>query len=233
MDFTDLASARQQEAERRLKLLGTCTQDVCTDRQLRDRSAETFVAPHYLTEWKHKYRLHGIDGLLPGDWAPLDKQMQRIVRSRFKQLGALAHKELITSDDIRKLAKRRGWSYSTAERWIRRYRAGGLWALAPHADPEKQRRRGNQKRPPPELGSLEQKELDKALDDVAKNWPLIEPFVHQVHSSNKDIEQHAKKQGVSPRTVRRLLSLYKTYGPSGLVKKTRSDKGSFIISATE
>ncbi len=227
MDFTDLASARQQEAERRLKLVGTCTQDDCTDRQLRERSAETLVAPHYLADWKHKYRLYGIDGLLPGDWAPLDKQTQCLVRTRFKQLGALADKELVTSDDIRKLAKRRGWSYSTAERWIRRYRAGGLWALAPDADPEKQRKRGNQKRPPPELGSLEQKELDKALDDVAKYWPLIEPFVHQLHSSNKDIEKHAKKHGVSPRTVRRLLSLYKTYGLSSLVKKTRSDKGSY------
>src|SRR6266566_5094490 len=225
MDFTDPASARQQEAERRLKLLGTCTKDDCTDRQLRERSAETFVAPHYLAGWKHKYRLYGIDGLLPSDWAPLDKQMQCIVRSRCKQLGALADKELITSDDIRKLARRRGWSYSTAERWIRRYRAGGLWALAPNADPEKQRKRGSQKHPPPELGSLEQKELDKALDDVAKYLPLIEPFVHQLHSSNKEIEKHAKKHGVSPRTIRRLLSLYKTYGPSGLVQKTRSDKG--------
>jgi len=227
MYITDLESARQQEAERRLKLLGTCTKDDCTDRQLRDRSAETFVAPHYLADWKHKYRLYGIDGLLPGDWAPLDKQMQCIVRSRFKQLGALADKELITSDDIRKLAKRRGWSYSTAERWIRRYRAGGLGALAPHADPEKQRKRGNQKHPPPDLGSLEPEELDKALDEVVKYWPLIEPFVHQLHSSNKDIEKHAKKHGVSPRTIRRLLSLYKTYGPSGLVPKTRSDTGSF------
>ncbi len=226
MDFTDLESARQQEAERRLKLLGTCTQNDCTDRQLRDRSAETLVAPHYLAAWKHNYRLYGKDGLRPSDWAPLDKQTQRIVRTRFKQLGAFADKELITSDDIRKLAKRRGWSYSTAERWIRRYRAGGLWALARNADPEKQRKRGNQKRPPPELGSLGQKELDKALDDVAKYWPLIEPFVHQLHSSNKDIEMHANKHGVSPRTIRRLLSLYKTYGPSGLVKKTRSDKGS-------
>ena len=89
MDFTDLESARQQEAERRLKLLGTCTRDDCTDRQLRDRSAETFVAPPYLADWKHKYRLYGIDGLRPSHWAPLDKPMQCIVRSRFKQLGAL------------------------------------------------------------------------------------------------------------------------------------------------
>src|SRR5260370_4235392 len=155
MDFTDLESARQQEAERRLKLLGTCTMDDWTDRQLRERSAETFVAPYYLADWNHKYRLYGIDGLLPSDWAALDKQMQCIVRSRFKQLGALADKEIITSDDIRKLAKRRGWSYSTAERWIRRYRAGGLWALAPDAHPAKQRKQGNQKRPPPELRSPE------------------------------------------------------------------------------
>src|SRR5260370_3526032 len=227
MDFTDLESARQQEAERRLKLLGTCTRDDWTDRQMRDRSAETFVAAHYLADWNHKYRLYGIDGLLPSDWAALDKQMQCIVRSRFKQLGALADKELITSDDIRKLAKRRGGSCSTVERWVRRYRAGGLWALAPDADHEKERKRGYQKRPPPELGSLKESELDKALDEVAKNLPLIEPFISQLHSSNKDIEKHAKKPGVSARTIRRLLSLYKTYGPSGLVHKTRSDKGSF------
>jgi hypothetical protein len=118
MDITDLESARQLEAERRLRLLGACTKDDCTDRQLRDRSAETFVARHYLADWQHKYRLYGIDGLLPSDWAPLDKQMQCLVRSRYKQLGTLADKEIITSDDIRKLAKRHGWSYSTAERFM-------------------------------------------------------------------------------------------------------------------
>jgi len=227
MDIFDLEYAQKHEVERLLKLLGPCAKDDCTDRQLRDRSAETFVACHYLAAWRHNYHLHGVDGLRPSDWTSLDKQTQCIVRSRFRQLGALADKELITSDDIHKLAKRRGWSYSTAERWIRRYRAGGLWALAPHADPEKLRKRGNKKHPPPDLGSFEPEELDKALDEVMKYWPLIEPFVHQLHSSNKDIEKHAKKHGVSPRTVRRLLSLYKTYGPSGLVHKTRSDKGSF------
>ncbi len=219
--------AQKHEVERRLKLLGTCAKDDCTDRQLRDRSYETFVAPHHLAAWKHNYHLHGLDGLLPSDWTLLDKQTQCTVRTRLRQLGTLADKERITSDDIRKLAARRGWSYSTAERWIRRYRAGGLWALASHADPEKQRKRGNQKHPPPDLGSFEPEELDKALDEVMKYWPLIEPFVHQLHSSNEDIEKHAKKHGVSPRTVRRLLSLYKTYGPSGLVPKTRSDKGSY------
>src|SRR5437016_2466291 len=99
MDTADLERFRQCEAERCLKLLGHCAEDECDNRRLRDRSRETFVPIWYLTDWRHKYRLHGMNGLLPGDWLPLDELTQPLVQTRYEQLAAIADQECITSDD--------------------------------------------------------------------------------------------------------------------------------------
>jgi hypothetical protein len=120
MDTADLERFRQREAERCLKLLGHCSEDECDNRKLRDRSRETFVPLWYLTDWRHKYKLRGMDGLLPVDWLPLDDLTLQRVQTRYGQLAPIADQECITSDDLHLLAVGNGWSNSKTERWVRR-----------------------------------------------------------------------------------------------------------------
>src|SRR6266700_773386 len=171
MDTADLERFRQCEAGRRLKLLGHCAGNECDNRKLRDRSRETFVPVSYLVEWQHKYRLHGIDGLLPVDWLPLDDLMLQLVQARYEQLAAIADQECITSEDLHLLAAQNGCSDSKTERWVRRYRSGGLWALAPDLDPSRKHRRA--KIPPPMMAAIEPEEFDEVFDEIMSRHEII------------------------------------------------------------
>jgi putative transposase len=227
MDIFNLEIARPREAERCLTLLGACAQSECDDRQLRLRSRETFVPVRNLAAWRHNYLLRGFDGLLPVEWSPLDAQTQLVVQARLDRLAGVADKECLTFGDVKELAERNNWSSSTAERWIRRYRIGGLWALAPRLDPSKKWKRAAGKLPPSALATLELGELDEALDEIERRYRVIEPLLGKAHVSREDVEKRAKKMHVSPRTVRYYLQYFREYGRAGLLSRTRSDKGSY------
>jgi len=225
MDITDLESARRHEAERRLKLLGNCAGDECDRSQLRNRARETFIPVWFLATWRHEYRLHGMDGLLPRDWLPLDELTQHLVQTRYEQLTAIADQECITSDDLHRLATQNGWSDSKTERWVRRYRSGGLWALAPDLDPGRKHRKA--KVPPPRLAAVEPDEFDEVFDKITRKYDIIKPLLHKDRLSNKEIEKCAQKANVSPSTVRNYLRDYRSYRLAGLTRRTRSDKGHY------
>jgi putative transposase len=227
MAIFDLERTQQAEVGRRLKLLGKCASGDCNSSQLRDRSRETFVPVKYLAAWRHAYRLHGSDGLLPRDWIPLNERSQHIVLPRLEQLAPLADAEFVTTAQIKDLATQNGWSDSKAERWVRRYRIGGLWALAPKHDPCKQSDRSSRKHPPPTLGAIEPDEFDDAFDEVMRRYRIIKPLLHKAHIPNTQIERRAKKAKISPRTLRYYLKGYRTYGFAGLIPKSRSDKGQY------
>jgi putative transposase len=225
MDTGDLERFRRHEAERCLKLLGHCAGDECDSRQLRDRSLETFVPVRYLAAWRHKYRLHGMDGLFPPDWLPLDDLTLQCVQTRYEQLAAIADQECITSEDLHLLAAQNGWSDSKTERWVRRYRSGGLWALAPDLDPSRKHRR--EKIPPPMMAAIEPDEFNDVFDEITSRYEIIKPLLTKNRLTNNAIEECAKKANVSPSTVRNYLRDYRSYGLAGLTRRTRSDKGHY------
>ena len=225
MDTADLECSRRREAERRFILLGGCAGDACDRSQLRDRSRETCVPVWYLAAWRYEYRLHGMDGLLPGDWLPLDELTQHLVQTRYEQLSAIADQECITSDDLHLLAAQNGWSDSKTERWVRRYRSGGLWALAPELDPGRKHRKA--KVPPPTLAAVEPDEFNEVFDEIMSRHEIIKPLLKKYRLTNKDIEECAKNANVSPSTVRNYLRDYRSYGLAGLTRRTRSDKGHY------
>jgi putative transposase len=225
MDTADLEHYKQREAERRFKLLGCCAGDECDNRRLRDRSGETFVPIWFLADWQHKYRLQGIDGLLPVDWSPLNDLTLQLVQARYEQLAAIADLECITSEDLHLLAAQKGWSDSKTERWVRRYRSGGLWALAPDLDPNRKHRR--EKIPPPMMAAIEPDEFNDVFDEITRRYEIIKPLLSKDRLTNKDIEACANKANVSPSTVRNYLRDYRSYGLAGLTRRTRSDKGHY------
>ncbi|MFL5625400.1 MAG: helix-turn-helix domain-containing protein [Ktedonobacteraceae bacterium] len=227
MHLFDLELAHRREAERRLKLLGTCVTQACDTAQLRDRSRETCVPLRDLTTWQYAYQQKGIDGLLPRDWQPLPELSQQLVVKRLTSLGPLADPKriVITTEDIRELADRNNWSYSTAERWVQRYRIGGLWALDRKLDPRKQQGK-RKKQPHPALATLD----EKAIEEILRRKQIIEPLLAKVHISNAEIEQHAEEHHISPRTLRYYLADYRNHRLSGLAPKpARSDKGQYHI----
>jgi hypothetical protein len=69
-DFPDLETTRQQEAERRLRMLGPLANTDCSRKQLRERAHAMHIPSELLMNWNNAYQNYGLDGLLP-DWAEL------------------------------------------------------------------------------------------------------------------------------------------------------------------
>src|SRR6266702_1461829 len=78
----DLDLARRREAKRRIKMLGTFAQEEYEKKQLRAFAREHYVPEREVVTWKHNYLLHGFEGLLPQDWAPLTEKSQAKVLKR-------------------------------------------------------------------------------------------------------------------------------------------------------
>jgi hypothetical protein len=127
----DLETYIQQEAERRLRMLGEYAHQEYTPKQLLALARERYIPRHVLITWKYAFARGGISGLRPRDWTPLSEETQQIVVSRLQSLGDLANALTITEKDIRQLAQKPSFSQRKAERLVRRYRTGGVWGLAP------------------------------------------------------------------------------------------------------
>lgn len=222
----DLDLARRREAVRRIKMLGTFAREEYEKKQLRAFAREHYVPERELVTWKHDYLLHGFDGLLPQDWAPLTEKAQAKVLERLEILKELVDAVMITGDDVYELAKRQGWNYRKAERLVRRYQIDGVWGLVPERDPERIHRPRNQKplvdfaAAPPD----QRAEAERRLD-------LIKPYLGRRRIPNEELKTHARKHStpehtISLRTLRDYLAKYKKWGLDGLLPKAeRSDKG--------
>jgi len=167
----DVGRIRKTEAERRFSLLSETVAvqayNNATHDQLRARARLTKVPLRVLVSWKHAYDARGIDGLLP-DWDELDSQTWVTVTSIHQQLTPVADAVEVTDATINDLAQRNKWSMQKTKRWLKRYRTGGLLALAPDGDPDKQWRLRRtvvprSRRPPRNLAVIKGAELEATL----------------------------------------------------------------------
>jgi putative transposase len=230
----DLERARQREAQRKVELLGVLLKSDYQYDLLRERARQVAVPSQPLWAWWHAYREHGIEGLLPTGWLPLDAPSQDVVRTRRAVLGDLADTVEVTEEQILALAPDLDMSDRTRMRLFQRYRIGGLWGLAPHYNPLKTPSLPRRKRPPKRAaGTLD----EAAFAEIDRRYQLLgEKLVRQVRiegkASRKAVRDRAKAVGCSEKTLWNYLADYLEYGLPGLAPRERSDKGkSHIISA--
>ena len=210
----------QREAHRRLALLGPLATSPYDYHLLRERSRQTWVPVKLLWTWWNAYQQSGLDGLLPAEWTRLDEQAEARIAERERQLGEAMDAVSITPELVKILAKRNAWSPRTAERWIRRYQAGGWWGLAPKHDPAKPQKQKKQA-PPRALGALD----DAALEETFHRRSLLGDLATQLEVSRVEVETRAAEMRVSKSTLWRYLQRYHAYGLPGLAPQDRSDKG--------
>lgn len=223
MNLIDLEEAREHEAKRRLKLLGDLASHELTEDELydllRNRAQTTLVPAKYLSRWRHTYFLEGLSGLRP-DWAELDDDTESVVLDRYEMLGDLADAETVTPTDIAALANQLGWTYRRTKRWLRRYRIGGLWGLAPGKSPFKRAPSDSPPRDPATLDSA-------ALEVIYERRSILGPLADKESVTNEEAEARAAETGVSTRTIWNYLSAYRQHGSAGLARRRRSDRGGY------
>jgi putative transposase len=210
----------QREAHRRLALLGPLATSPYDYHLLRERSRQTWVPVKLLWTWWNAYRRSGFDGLLPVGWTQLDEGAEARIAERERQLGEAMGAVSITPELVKTLAERNAWSPRTAERWIRRYQAGGWWGLAPKHDPAKPQKQKKQA-PPRALGALD----DVALEETFRRRSLLGDLATRLEVSRTEVETRASEIQVSKSTLWHYLQRYRAYGLPGLAPQDRSDKG--------
>ncbi|HEY7416592.1 MAG TPA: Mu transposase C-terminal domain-containing protein [Ktedonobacteraceae bacterium] len=224
MEFpTDLETAKSQEADRRLKLLGPLTAPEADAHGLHLRARQTRVPPQILSDWRKRYLARGIQGLLPDDWAAVTLDDQKVILEHFALLGDLAHAETITWAAVEEQAKHTPYSKWTVERWLSRYRAGGLWGLAREAhlngNPGPRKYPARPLRAP---GTLK----DKDFDEIERKYDLLGELAQKAKRgevSNLEVKKVAEEKGVSVRTLWDYIHDLRQYGLFGLAPQKRSD----------
>jgi len=222
MEFLDLETTRLREAERRLRLLGDCAQGKYSYDRLCDRAHATHTSVRVLKGWRQAYQSKGLEGLKPEGWGELGDKSRGKMMERYGQLGEVADAEIISPDQIDLIAQRNGWRYKQAEQWLRRYRVGGMWALAPENNPDTLRRTKNARRP---LATLNEAELNQ----VYRRRDILGDLADKPNVSDREINERAKEKGVSPRTFWTYLMDYRQSGLAGLAPRRRSDEGKHHI----
>jgi transposase len=220
MSIFDFEAARKFEAERRLKLLDDLVKTDYDPGQLRNQARLTRLPRKVLLHWLQTYQRRGLEGLIP-EWTELDPATYGIIQARYEQLGDLADNVMITKEQVAKLAQKNNWSERTTERWLVRYRIGGLWGLAPRNDPGKPQRRPKEKFVPRELATLSEAELEVAYE----RRQMLGNLAKQDRVINEEAQVQAARAGVSVRTLWNYLKAYRDFGLVGLAPKPRSDKG--------
>jgi len=216
----DVLFAVRLEAERKKDLLGpTVLSPTCPHEQLRERAERVGVPYKTLWTWWYSYHEHGLDGLRPTTWEVLGEAEQANMVERLQQLGDIAQKIEATDQDIQTLVDRNGWSERTAQRWLQRYRIGGVWALARGNNPEKHSAAHNGS-PRRSFASLD----EAALATIEERLQKLGTLVEQKTVTRKEVEAQAKSTKVPVSTLWGYLNDYREYGPLGLAPKPRADK---------
>jgi putative transposase len=218
MEPLGLETARQREAERRLRLLGDCANGEYNYGRLHDRARLTLTTVSLLKNWQQAYQSKGIEGLKPSEWSELDETSRSRMMERYGQLGEYADAETISPDQIDLIAKRNQWNYRQAKRWLCRYRAGGLWSLAPQNNPDKPRRSKNPRRP---LATL----CEDELQEVCRRRDILGDLADKAAVSEAEAKVRAQEKGISPRAFWNYLRDYRQSGLAGLAPRRRSDEG--------
>jgi len=225
VDAMALDQLRQREAQRWRRLLGDEIARAPYDYDaLRKRSKITQVPLRCLADKKRLFDAGGIDGLLP-DWADLPAGEWQAALERYRRLGDLADAVEVTDVQIADLAGRNGWGRQRAERWLHRYRVGGLRGLAPHHNPAKRGPGENGERHFTNLAALSEDELEVTLATIQDRILILGDLVTCDEVTNAQVEERAMETGVSARTIRYYLADYRAAGLAGLARKPRLDKG--------
>ncbi len=208
----NLAELQEAEAYRRLKLLGTTIEDESLA-ELRKRSRQVDIPVAVLRQWHASYLHRGFDALLPS-WSDISEPAWALIEQRYAALGALAEAETLSREDMCALATRQKWTMRQAQRWLTRYRVGGMGGLAPSSRPARSRTL-------PDLGTLSETQQD----ELFRRRALLGELAEQEHVSNALLTKRAEAVGVSLRTLRDYHTRFRRDGLVGLVPCSRRDKG--------
>ncbi len=215
------------EALRRLRLLGPLASTEYDYHGLKERAAQTYVPLKVLWTWWQAYRKQREEGLTPTNWTSwtaLPAKTQQVITERLVKLGKVVTAcvfpdECDLDSYIPELAELHQWSLRTAERWVRRYQAGGWWGLSPHHPPAKAGQKQGQVLVPA-LGAVS----EQALEETFRRRSLLGALATQTQVSRAEVEERAESVGLAPRTIWHYLHLYREHRLAGLVPKERSDK---------
>lgn len=227
-NFFNLARARQREAQRRLNLLGSSARTACQPTELRERARTVGVPFNIFWNWHTDYKTKGVEGILP-NWQPLDESEQALVMERWNQIGALADQEFITKEELEERAQQLDWPPRRLTRWLARYRAFGLWGLAPKNPTGERPPSKKRKRRPRALAALEEGDRRRAQAVITGRLEKLGELANKENVSDVDVKARAKETGVSPRSIWSYLTAFRDDGLEGLARRTRSDKGNHHV----
>jgi putative transposase len=209
----NLAEIQEREAQRRLKLLGTTIEDTAGS-LVGIRARQVGLPARVLRHWHECYLRCGLDGLLPTDWPEFPEAIWELIEQRYLALGNLADAETVTRENIQALSTQQGWTILQTERWLRRYRLGGLVGLAPASRPARPEE-------PPDIGTLSEEQRN----ELFRRRTLLGELAEQEHVSNDLLMKQAATVGMSLRTLRDYHTRFQRAGLAGLAPRGRSDKG--------
>ena len=215
-----IAEREEMEAHRRLRLLGSTTEDT-RGVELRARARQVGLPVAVLRQWHASYLHHGFDALLPA-WSDISEPTWVLIQQRYAALGVLAEAETLKDEDIRVLAARQGWTMHQAQRWLRRYRVGGMMGLAPM-------KRVLHQRGVPDLGALSEVQRN----ELFRRHALLGELAEQEHVSNECLQKQAEGAGLSLRTLRNYHTRFRREGFAGLAPRKRADTGTLHLLRAE
>ena len=216
-----LPKLQEIEAYRRFKLLGTTIEDGGSAKKLRMRAHQVGLPVAVLRQWHASYLHGGIVSLWP-HWKPLPKAVWALVQQRYTALGELADAETISQEALCTLAARQEWTMQQTQRWLGRYRIGGMMGLAPFKRPPRSRKA-------PDLGALSEAQRD----EVFRRHTLLGALAEQEHIPNACLQERAEAVGVSLRTLRDYHTRFRREGLAGLAPRRRIDTGTPHLLSTE
>jgi hypothetical protein len=226
----DMETLRQQEAARRLRLLGELVGKPYDYHAFKQRAKETRVPIPLLKAWYDAFCQGDEKALEPTDWEELSVQHAEIVLKRLEQLGKYRDATTITKDDSSMLSQQNdwklpngNWNEQRARRLLDRYQVGGIWGLAPDNDPKREQRiRNKQKQPPPrDYSTLD----EQSLAIIKQRLEILGMLKDQAEVRGDEIRTRSQETGVSERTLWGWLADYRNHGPIGLAPRQRSDIG--------
>lgn len=240
MDFNyDLE--REREVARRRRMLGELlNQPECTYAGFALQSRQTYIPPKFLIQWHKVFHGMGNSSTFDDELTLLDDKAWRIARERRQQLllddmnGDVTAISIIDAEEfpksyIQQLQEKHDWTEKLARQRVRRYRAGGLWALVPGKDPFPEAERNRDETDNiPDVSLL----TDEEWAEVEGKLALLGPLAHQVVMSNQEVADRVaelQEEGISisPRTLRYIHADLRTYGKGGLIRKKRADRQNF------
>lgn len=216
-EIFDLETAVINEARRRLNLLGELPQLPAFDyEKSRLRSYLTRIPITELNKWYLAFLKEGADGLRPVNWSALSNKECATISQRYQMIQEYADLvQIDMKEAVETIARQNNISKSSAYRWLRRYRIGGLWGLLGKYNPLKSTR--PIRLPQRDLGSLDEASLETAY--ARRN--MLGELAEKEMVTEAEVKKRSAEVGVSPRTLWNYRRAYQMEGMVGLAPKKR------------